>query len=474
MTKIVIEDNQLRLPNGNIITFNEQQYEAIGKIRQWLKDANGLNNIFTLAGFAGVGKSSIIKKILDEYDGSIVVSAPTHKAKKVVINSTGQYGMTLHGLLGLRPDLSLDDFNPNNPIFNPIALPKICEYSLVVIDEASMINEDLYNLIKKQTKGMYTKIIFMGDSAQIPPVNEKESIVFNIKSDNFYLLTKVERQSDSNPITFIYDALRDNLLYPYDDLFKKETILNENDEGVIFLKEKNKFREILLETYKTKEFNINTDHCKLLAWTNKAVMKSNLLIRNELFGSNADIVEIGDVLMGYRSISKNKYTNIIDNSADYKVIEKGNLLKNKYDIWGYEVKLRENLTDNTFHYQNVFMVDVNNEDNLHNYAEEHDNLKNKAKYKKNLWNLYYKFRSENIIMNSIHTYRDGSLREKSEKIVKDMDYGYAITVHKAQGSTYNQVFILENDLNKNWNIKERNQIKYVAYTRPQQKAIVLI
>ena len=230
MAKIVIEDNQLRLPDDRIITFNDQQYEAIQLIRKWLKEANGLNNVFTLSGFGGSGKTTVIKKILDEYNGSIVVSAPTHKAKKVVINTTGQYGMTLHGLLGLRPDINLDDFNPNNPIFNPIALPKICDYSLVVIDEASMINKALFELIKKQTKGMYTKIIFMGDPAQIPPVGEQDSIVFNQEDVNYYQLTKVERQKDSNPIMFIYDALRDNLNFPYDS-FEKQI----NDKGRCYL-----------------------------------------------------------------------------------------------------------------------------------------------------------------------------------------------------------------------------------------------
>lgn len=472
MAKIVIEDNQLRLPDDRIITFNDQQYEAIQLIRKWLKEANGLNNVFTLSGYGGSGKTTVIKKILDEYNGSIVVSAPTHKAKKVVINTTGQYGMTLHGLLGLRPDINLDDFNPNNPIFNPIALPKICDYSLVVIDEASMINKALFELIKKQTKGMYTKIIFMGDPAQIPPVGEQDSIVFNPEDVNYYQLTKVERQKDSNPIMFIYDALRDNLNFPYDS-FEKETKLNDKGEGVIFTKDNNEFRELLFNSFKSKEFQSDTDYCKLLAWTNKAVMDSNKLIRNELFGSNSDIVEVGDVLMGYRSVSKSKYQNIIENSADYKVVKKSELTKNKYGLFGYHVQIRENLSTNSFSFENIFIVDSNNYENLHNYAEEHDKLKFNAKRNKTLWNLYYKFRSENIILTSINTYRDGSIREESEVIVKDMDYGFANTVHKAQGSTYNHVFILENDINKNWNVKERNQIKYVAYTRPQMKAIVL-
>lgn len=418
--------------------------------------------------------TTCIKKILDEYKGNIVVSAPTHKAKKVVINTTKQDGMTLHGLLGLRPDVSLDNFNPNDPTFNPIALPKICDFSLVIIDEASMINRDLFELIKKQTRGFSTKIIFMGDPAQIPPVNEQESVVFtNINDDNYYCLTKVERQSDINPIAHIYDSLRNNLESPY-DCFDKTTKLNEIGEGVVFIKDRFEFRKILLDTFKNKEFDLDTDYCKLIAWTNDAVIKSNYVIRKELLGDNVDIVEIGDVLMGYRSVSKNKFSNLIENSADYKIIKKEGLTQNRNGIYGFNVKLRENLPNNTYNYNDVFIVNHNDPNNFHNYAEEHDNLKNKAKQNKKLWNMYYEYRKNNLIMRNVLHYRNGTYRPKSEIISKDLDYGYALTSHKAQGSTYNTVFILDDDMNNNRKIKERNQIKYVAYTRPSCKAVVLI
>ena len=59
-----IEDNQLLLPSGKIITFNDEQYEGIQKIRKWLKDKS--KTFFTLAGYAGTGKTTVIKKILDE------------------------------------------------------------------------------------------------------------------------------------------------------------------------------------------------------------------------------------------------------------------------------------------------------------------------------------------------------------------------------------------------------------------------
>ena len=55
----------------------------------------------------------------------------------------------------------------------------------------------------------------------------------------------------------------------------------------------------------------------------------------------------------------------------------------------------------------------------------------------------------------------------------NLNYGYALTVHKSQGSTYDNVFLIESDLNFNRNIVERNRIKYTGYTRCSKKLIVV-
>ena len=85
----IVEDlnNELTmtLPDGRVINFTDEQYDGIVKIRKWLKSKK---QFFTLAGYAGTGKSTIIKKIIDEYRGRLVVSAPTHKAKKVIMRTT--------------------------------------------------------------------------------------------------------------------------------------------------------------------------------------------------------------------------------------------------------------------------------------------------------------------------------------------------------------------------------------------------
>ena len=464
-------ENQLQLPTGKIITFNTEQFDGLSKINVWLKKEGQI--FFTLAGYAGTGKTSIVKKVLDKYHRNVVVSAPTHKAKKVVINTTGKEGMTLHALCGLRPDVNLDEFNPNDPKFNPIAVPKISEYDFVVIDEASMINQELYNLLLEITKYGRIKVLFMGDPAQIPPVGEKESVVFSQVTNEFHQLTKIERQNDTNPLAFVYDALRNNL-NSLDGGFLRKSNMNELGEGVIFTINKREFRNAILDKYNSDDFRKDTDFAKVIAWRNKTVMAANNIIRNALFGEKIDIVVVNDVLMGYRSISSsNREDNIIENSADYKIVEKSDLETNEQNIKGYRVKLRENLAHGYYKFEDVFIVNSYDFDNLHHYAELHDFYRDQAKLNKKLWNKYYDFRRDNLLMVDIDKFRNGLYRSNTDIIVKDIDYGYALTGHKSQGSTYQHVMVMENDINNNWILKERNQIKYVALTRPSISATVL-
>lgn len=466
-----MNDDQLKLLSGKIITFNSEQYDGVKKIRVWLK-----NNIvfFTLAGYAGTGKTTIVKKILDAYRYGVVVSAPTHKAKKVIMNTTGEDGQTLHALLGLRPDVDLDNFNPNNPKFNPIAIPRITDYNLVIIDEASQINQELYDLIIDKTLHSRTKVLFMGDPAQIPPVGEKASVVFmQDQTKEFHQLTKIERQNDTNPLAFVYSDLRNNL-NRLDGGFQRKSNMNDLGEGVVFTVDKRVFRQAILDKYRSSEFKKDTDFCKVIAWKNDTVMLSNAVIREQLIGKDSDIVEVDDLLMGYRSVSDEKQrSNIIENSADYRVVRKGELEENAYGMKGFRVQIREDLARGLFKHENIFIINTKDHDNLHLYAEMHDFFRDMGKSNKKNWKKYYEFRRSNILSKTIEHYRNGLYRSSPDTIVKDLDYGYAITGHKSQGSTYSHVFVMENDINANWVLKERNQIKYVALTRPSLTATVL-
>ena len=464
-------NNQLILPNGKTIILNNEQTDAVNKIYSWLFQKN--LSFFTLSGYAGVGKSTCVKKILDEYRYGVCVSAPTHKACKVIARFTGIESQTLHSLLGLRPDVSLDEFNPNSPIFNPIALPRITDYNFIVIDECSMINKDLFELILKEISNSKTKVLFMGDKAQLPPINETISSVFIEDNIEKFHLSRVERQKDDNPLLFLFDNIRNNLTNITGSVERK-TNFNENKEGVLFTINKKEFRKLVLEKFKSDEYKRNSDHVKGLAWKNSTVMASNKIIRNELFGGDSDIVEVGDILMGYRTISNDRQNHIIiQNSADYCVVNKSKMTENSYGIQGFNIKLKEEYNEGQFKFEDVFVINTNDHNNLHLYAQMHDSFRDFAKANKKMWVKYYEFRRNNILLKNIEKYANGQYRNNYDIIAKDMDYGYFITIHKSQGSTYESVMINEVDINLNQNIIERNKLRYVALSRPSKCAYVL-
>ena len=82
------------------------------------------------------------------------------------------------------------------------------DYDLIVIDEASMINSHLLELIKKSK---FKKVLFMGDDNQLPPVNEDYSPVFCTEGIKVVSLKKVERQKDGNPLLSYFSELLANI-----------------------------------------------------------------------------------------------------------------------------------------------------------------------------------------------------------------------------------------------------------------------
>ena len=142
--------------------YTDDQKIALDNMIAW-----STNNVWrhTLNGAAGTGKTTILKEFLNRVTiprHRIAVSAPTHKAKKVVQDATNVRSFTIQKLLGLRPNVEMDDFNPHKPVFLPTAEEAIGDFKIVIIDEASMINKAAFELIEKRAKHHNTKILFVG------------------------------------------------------------------------------------------------------------------------------------------------------------------------------------------------------------------------------------------------------------------------------------------------------------------------
>lgn len=466
------ERESLYLANGQKILLNKQQIAAISAINDFLKSPKTL---FLLSGYAGTGKTTIIKKILEKYRGKAIVSASTKKASLVISQATLFEGFTIHTLLGLRPDVKLEEFNPNDPEFSQVEPALINRYNLVIIDEASMINSSLFDLIKLEVnKSLTTKIIFIGDKAQIPPIDEDQSVVFQI--EDFYELTSLVRQKQSNPLVKLSKELRcslnDGELPEF--ILNRQTLLNAKGEGIYFCSSNEEFREKISDCFKASNFNENINHAKLIAWRNKTVMKSNQIIRELTFGVKVNLLEKGDILTGYRAVRDAAKKNfVINNCVDYMVSSISDRVCNKEGIFGYNVFLLEkSKIFKTFDEKHVFIVDHLDNMNLHNYAEIHDKLLMVSRADKS-WSSYYEFRKNNLLMADILENSNGSSRAKNNEIKKDLDYGFAVTSHKAQGSTYDTVFILLKDILLNSKKREMQQMLYVALTRSSNKVVVL-
>lgn len=444
--------------------YNEGQQNALKQIGYFLSRDNK-DLWMCLSGSAGTGKTTIMKEAIKNYNRDIAVTAPTHKAKKVIGSATGFESCTIHKLCGLRPDMNLEEFNKNNFIFSQSGEEKIGDYGLILIDESSMLNTSLVQLLKEKSKMYGTKILYIGDKNQLPPVKDKEvetskervSLVFRDDDIKQVNLTKIERQKDGNPLLDLYiDILQD--INSEKDLFRRGYEINDFG-GYGFYQNQFHFGELVSE-----KFKIDSDDNKVIAYSNDKVRQWNNFIRKELIGDfNAPLCE-QDKLMSYRTVlyQEGRIKEIIsENSAEYKITSIRKSVRDGFS--GYYTCLEEQ-TD--LLHSEVFILEKT-DSNYNNFIlKEHEksSLAQKETNKSQrgfLWKKYYEFRNKYLLL--------GDIKDKFGNIIvpKDFDYSYALTIHKSQGSTYNNVFVDEKDINNYTSGRDRNSLKYVAFTRPK-------
>ena len=427
---------------------------------------------YTLSGSAGTGKTSVIQFLLQRYKkySQTVVSAPTHKAKKVIAEKTGLQAYTIQKLLGLMPNTDIEDFNINKPNFDPKGEPQIKYFKLVIIDEASMLNDDLHAMIEKTAKQHKVKILYLGDKLQLPPVNEEISNVFN--SNNNYELLEIVRQSTTNPLIELLAILRDDIINGTWNFKLRLTQLKGNNnvnalgEGIIVTEDKQEFADLLVADYSSSEAQIDHNHVRYCAWTNECVGNWNKYVRDKLkensFGiANNNFIVPNDMLMSYNSISEDNEP-VIVNSEDY-IVQSTTKTVSKDNVSVYRTIL------NPIDDEGVVCIDIVDPEDYDHFMKVHTEYHQTAIERKGTaWVEYYKFKNKHLLLKDMRT--------TSNKLIvkKDIDYGYAITVHKTQGSTYTNIFVDGNNLSKNSNAVDCKKLWYVALSRPKKKAIILL
>lgn len=464
--------------------YTQDQKDALNNMLLWserkIKKEEDL--LYTLDGAAGTGKTTIVKAFLQGLNlraSKVAVTAPTHKAKKVIQDATDYNSQTIQKLLGLRPDINMDDFDINKPVFNPIGEDEIQYYKYVIIDESSMLNKEAFKLIKERALKYNVKIVFLGDALQLPPINEKISKVFS-SVEYKSTLTTIIRQGDNNPMTNILKMLRTDVEYGTDNGIKKLIELQEeviDDKGFKCLSNKIKegFGEVsfgaeLLPYYYSSEYEVNKNFIKFLSYTNDSIEIWSEALRKQILKEKANnIINPKEVLTGYNSITDNRTNSlIIENSEDYIVMSVSEGVSS-FGIKGFDVTLENS---NKFE-RHVFIVDHTDITLFKRICIEKLNI---AKQKRGgYWRAFYAFKNTHLLLKSIAINDNLPITKWGNLLCKkDLYYGYGCTVHKSQGSTYDNVAINLQNLYKNYDISERARLLYVAFSRARNMNLILV
>ena len=99
------------------------------------------------------------------------------------------------------------------------------------------------------------------------------------------------RQGEDNPLAELSQKLRDAEEDLPNFLLERKTLLNNSDEGVVFKSSNESFREELKRVFSSNFAKTDPNYAKLIAWRNKTVMQSNLIIRELVFGEKANQLE---------------------------------------------------------------------------------------------------------------------------------------------------------------------------------------
>lgn len=390
---------------------NEDQKRAFDNIVNWVKTPN--QTYRTLSGYAGTGKTFMLNHLTtylrDNMGKKIMVSAPTNKAVKVLKQKVQHNNFsTIHSFLAIRPQKT-----GKHLVFKPVykEQPDIQNYNVWIIDECSMIENELLkfidNAVEKQNPDI--KILFVGDPAQLPPVDDDvRSRSFEHDGDK---LIKIVRYGDS--IAQKAKILRNNK----NEVSPQQLI---NDENIRFVES---LSEIIPYF---KDFRKRPDENRFACYTNARVKYWNYLLRNIDYGKKMDSdFCVGDIVMANDTCQDENDEIIMQNSQEGFVAD----VRTQEDYTELKVLLE---------HEKVAYVRILNK----KYKPELDKrLKAHAEKKEwsNFWNL----------KNHFH----------------DIRHCYALTTHKHQGSTYKNIFLDINDIYSQFDAKERNQLLYVAMTR---------
>jgi hypothetical protein len=427
----------------------KDQAEALRKIEA----AYEPGEFYLLTGHAGSGKTYLMQRLTKNMLAKkcrIVLSAPTHKAVAVLARKLAEANIkdvpcrTIHSILGLTPKPRTDRL-----VFERERDAEPVTADVVVVDECSMVSEDLYRHIKRHLPNAF--VLFVGDPAQLPPVGEVESQTFATKNGSH--LTTIVRQAAGNPILAAAGIIRASQGGPVDMSWCAPSAL-ENKQG-IFLPADAAHRW-MKKAFTSPEFEADPDSFRYLAWTNSRVHHVNELVRAWRYGANIPT----PFMPGESALFRAPV--VVDESIIFANNQEARVVAIERSTFTHEIEEAEGVpkwTASLRSWRITLRDDEGVEKAVHMHADEREfqrvveRIKDEAAESRLRWKHLHEFQQSLAQLQSV----------------------YCLTVHRSQGSTFQTAFLDLPDIRRRekTNLLEAQQMLYVAATRPSQRLIVV-
>jgi exodeoxyribonuclease V len=440
------------------IQLTKSQSELIPKMEAFL---NSEERIFLLTGKPGVGKTTMTKMVLaehisaDRHSGNsqnmnVAGICLAHQAKNVlgahipnVFTFAKAYGLkeTINKMTGKR-SFTYDKYAQN--IIGQQNIP------VFVHDEVSQYTEEMLDIVLQRTP-IFSKIIFIGDRAQLPPIDPENKMGADSDSPIFrydlpdsckHELDERVRQAANNPILELSDIIREEIfgLQRLDRVLEAAmtpNMVNGIGHGIV--------KEEDLLSHIEKENILNT---RLVAFRNMAINKFNPEIRDYVLDSPKDELVDGDVV----AMTENFYQENSEGRVDY-VLHNSDVLK----LYNVYTKVMKFYVAGKSYSIDAYVANIEGRPDKDKFitptpegrlvfAKALNEVAKKCKERKADWDEFWQFNK-----NSFCEYQ----------------YAYAITAYKSQGSTYDRIYLDIHDIlnTKPISRKRKLQTIYTAITR---------
>lgn len=446
-------------------TLTSGQSSLIDELEKFLSDQTPC---FLLKGYAGTGKTFLMKGLTDfllQSKRNFVIAAPTGRAAKVISQKTKHKACTIHKTIYSSKELKEfktkdEDGTETFKFYFEIRKNEDTTNTVYIVDESSMISnvysegeffrfgsgfllKDLIKHINFDNNDYNKKIIFIGDNAQLPPVNMNFSPALDGKYlqencglvSNEFELTEVVRQKADSGILHNATKIRKSL---------KENIFNQLDIETDFKDiYKTKYEE-LLPKYLQACNNTIDEETIIVAYSNSAVKGYNDFVRNHFF-PNQKTITVGDKVILLSNNYNYPQMELLNGDIGF-VVEvspttesrtiplKRKNSKNVVEEINVPLTFRNvtiTFTDEDFKKHDIECKIIENLLYSHQRDLSSDELK--ALY------IDFKIRNKNL-KSGTQPFKDALRSDKYFNALR-IKFGYAITCHKAQGGEWENTFL---------------------------------